>query len=131
MATATTGSASIPGSATTYIYRDTNTNASNSAAVGSTQTVVLVNVDNRLNTTEDVYFKIYDAAGPTIGTTEPDTIVRCRKGERIELGYTGTGYVLGTALSFVATQEAGKPAEVNTSTNPSSNVVASVAVSQA
>ena len=126
MATATTDSATITGSAISTIFTDTNANASNSAASGSAQTLRIISVNNTLNTTEDVYHKIYDSASPTIGTTEPDTILRCRKGERFEVSYVGTGYVLGTALSFVVTKEKGKPAEISTSTNPSTNVAVTV-----
>ena len=122
MATATTDSADISGSATSTIFSDSNSNSSNSAASGSAQTLRKISVDNTAGATEDVHLKIYDNASPVIGTTEPDTILRCRKGERLEVTYTGTGYVLGTALSWVVTQEAGKPAESNASTDPSAPV---------
>jgi hypothetical protein len=42
---------------------------------GGASTLYLIQIDNTGNPTQKVYFKLWDAAAPTVGTTAPNKII--------------------------------------------------------
>lgn len=79
---------------------DTTANATLEANVLSGgATCYIFDVDNS-NNTVPCYLKIWNATGPTVGTTESDIVLLVPKQVRQTVSVTD-GIYLGTALSFV------------------------------
>lgn len=87
---------------------------------GSTS-ILFVEVDNRLNTGESVWAKVYNTATPTVGTTAPDIIIRARAGTRKRVAFP-KGCTLGTSTTVACTSTAGKAG----TTAPAGTVVVTI-----
>ena len=62
---------------------DTDANATaRNDVTGTSGTIYQVDVDNEANSDNPVYFKIYDNASPTVGTTSPDHIFKVLVNQR-------------------------------------------------
>jgi hypothetical protein len=79
----------------------TNTAVGNPTGMSSGGTLYYVEVDNTVNTGAAIYFKIFDHAAPTIGTTEPEIVLKIAAGQRQYMIVPG-GYPLNTAASYAA-----------------------------
>lgn len=66
-----------------------------------------IDIDNGLNAAEAEYFKFYDHAAPTVGTTAPDMIVKVAGGQRVRIDLSANPLALATGLSIACVQEAG------------------------
>ena len=73
--------------------------------IGSSGTIYYVEVDNTANSAAS-YLKIYNASGPTVGTTAPDLILRATGSTR-EYFVFPTGLAFGTAVSYACVSAAG------------------------
>lgn len=60
---------------------DCNATAKNSVT-GAAGTAYQIDIDNSGNAIEAVFFKIYDNAAPTVGTTAPDFIIKVPANQR-------------------------------------------------
>jgi hypothetical protein len=83
---------------------DTVANATaKNAVTGTSGTVYMIDIDNTANTSASSYFKIYDAASPTIGTTVPDHVFKIPSSQRRciaipeGLDFTNLSYACTTA----------------------------------
>lgn len=65
----------------------------------------LIEVDLSDNPIEDCWFRGYDDAAPTVGTTKEKIGFKCRKGEWTRL-VIDPSYNMATAFSYCLTQEA-------------------------
>lgn len=85
---------------------------------GAPVTAFVAAIDNTQNNTPS-YFKVYNNASPTVGTTAPEWVFKCPAGERRvqAFGSRGTGRALSTALSF-AVVTTGGTAGSTSPTNP-------------
>ena len=89
--------------------------AENDVRSGAT-TLYRVQIDNR-NNSSAVYTKIWDAAAPTVGTTDPDWVIRCEASQRKTFVIKrGVGATIATGLSF-ATVTTGGTAGTTSPTN--------------
>lgn len=93
--------------------------ADNNLRVGSSAacTLYAVYMDNRLNS-EHAYLKIYDAASPTVGTDDPDVILRAYKGRELLITFS-KGISLSTALRYAVVTTGGTAG----TTSPSDSVI--------
>ena len=73
--------------------------------IGSSGTLYYVEVDNTNNSAAS-YFKVYNATGPTVGTTAPDLILRAPASTR-EYFVFPTGIAFATAISYACVTAAG------------------------
>lgn len=88
----------------------------------TTITVYAIEVDNSL-AAETVYFKMYEAATPTIGTTAPDIIIPVLAGATAKVHWPGgLAEVFTAQFSLACVQEAGTAG----TTDPSASVTARV-----
>jgi hypothetical protein len=69
-------------------------------------TVYLVQITNTANLATKVYFKLYNAANPTIGTTAPDMVIPCPGGSTVKMAII-EGCALSTALSVACVTNGG------------------------
>jgi len=65
-----------------------------------------IDIDNSLNPTQIIYFKIYDDGSPTVGTTPPDFIVKIEGGDRRSI-VIPEGVNINTALTYCCTTQGG------------------------
>lgn len=79
--------------------------------------------DNSANA-EDVFVKIWDHAGPTVGTTDPDTVVRVEAGDDIFIpfGSEGEGVGIATGLNVACVTTGGTAG----TTSPTNDVKATL-----
>ena len=84
---------------------------------GAASTVHLVQIDNTSNSGTRVFFKMYDAANPTIGTDAPDYILPVQGGAKRTF-VSPDGFVFSTAVSYACVTGAAK----SDTTAPSSAV---------
>lgn len=102
-----------------FIVEDTAADATgdnNVLSASANLTVRSIEIDNTLGSVA-VYFKLYDNASPTIGTTAADDVLFCPAGKKITEVYTEP-LDLNTALSYACTQGA----STSDSTSPAANV---------
>ena len=85
-------------------------------ATGASGVLYLVDIDNTGNALETVYLKVYDNAAPTVGTTDPDWVLKVKGGERKTYAVPD-GIAFDNAPSFAAVQSAGTPGTTGP-TNP-------------
>lgn len=103
---------------------DANATAEDDMASGFT-TLHEIYVDNTANSSAASYFKLYDSAAPTVGTTAPDYVIRARQARKIRVYTTpGLGHAF-TNLSSAGLTTAGTAG----TTGPTSDVVGRVRVS--
>jgi hypothetical protein len=90
------------------IIRDSQIDATPENAVGGAGSQVrMVQIDNSLNTV-DVWFKLYNNAAPTVGTTAPDITIPARAGKIVTLiiqqqagGSAGVGFGISLSMACV------------------------------
>jgi hypothetical protein len=82
---------------------DTSVTAtSKNAVTGEAGTIYMIDIDNTLNTSAS-YFKIYDVAAPTVGTSIPDHVFKIPSSQRRciavpeGLDFTNLSYACTTA----------------------------------
>lgn len=99
---------SNPAAAKIFTDTDSDATSENDANSGAA-TVFVVDIDNTANTSAASYTKLYNAAAPTVGTTDPDIVLLAPSSTRISyvLGSPGQGTNLGTALSFATVTTGG------------------------
>ncbi|RMH78272.1 MAG: hypothetical protein D6681_20260 [Calditrichaeota bacterium] len=85
--------------------RDSATASTLQTASSSATNVFHLSMDNTVNTA-NVHFKAYDSAAPSVGTTDPNLIVRLPASRRVEL-ICKEGMTFSTALKFAVVTEAG------------------------
>ena len=90
---------------------------------GSSGTIYYVEVDNTANSAP-TYFKVYNATGPTVGTTAPDLILRAPASTR-EYFVFPTGLAFATAISYAAVTAAGTGGTSSASSAVTIRIVAS------
>lgn len=69
-------------------------------------TVFHVEIDNTGNAAQDVFLKLYDNAAPTVGTTSPDVVLKCRQGTK-RIWTCTDGELFATAISFACVTAGG------------------------
>lgn len=84
---------------------------------GAASTVHSIQIDNTANSGTRVFFKLYDAADPTIGTTAPDYVLPVQGGAKRTF-ISSDGFVFSTAVSYACVTGAAK----SDTTGPSSAV---------
>jgi len=72
---------------------------------GTSGNFYLIDIDNTANGAV-TYFKMYDTAGPTIGTTEPDFVIKVAASSRRVFAATD-GFAF-SALSFICSTVGGR-----------------------
>jgi hypothetical protein len=98
-ATVTTDYSSLGG----IIVEDTavsNTAIGNPTGMSSGGFIYYIEVDNTMNSAV-TYFKIFDHASPTIGTTEPEVVLKIAASQR-QYMVVPNAYPLNTAASYAA-----------------------------
>lgn len=91
-------STTLPGQLGTYYYRNIDIAATAIAVRASSTVIYALTIDNT-NNTIPVYLKLWNSAGPTVGTTAPDGgIFRALAGEKLSVTFP-RGITCGTALS--------------------------------
>lgn len=91
---------------------DANATAQNNVT-GTSGKIYMAVLDNSGNPTEAVYLKIYDNAAPTVGSTDPDFIIRAPQNQRVNMVFPdGLDF---TTLSFAVVTAGG----TSGTTNPS------------
>ena len=94
------------------------TNTVQANVMSGSATVYVVMIDCSLNSSEAVYIKIKNATSiGSTGTCQPDHQYYCPAGEKMQYSIP-EGLVLGTGLSYYASQEAG----VGGTTDPTGTV---------
>ena len=97
------------------------TSTADADVFGGAATIFMVDVDNALNPAQDVYLKLWNDAGPTVGTTPPDFIFFLPQGVRRQLVLT-EGLAFDTAVSFACVTVGGTTG----TTSPTAAVVVRV-----
>jgi len=92
----------------TKLVKNTDANATASTNVtGTSGTIYMIDVDNTGNPADVAYLKIYDAATPVVGTTDPDFIFKIPVNQRRQIVVPdGLDF---TILSFAVVTVAGTP----------------------
>ena len=99
---------------------DSNATSEDDVRNGAT-TVYLVDVDNSANAAT-TYVKLYDNAGPTVGTTAPDIILKVTASTRKVFTLDMGGIAFTTGLSFASLTAGGTAG----STGPTSDVIVKI-----
>ena len=82
----------------TSTHKDLDCDATAQQVGTGAKTLFSVEIDNQANTTAS-YVKMWDHAGPTVGTTDPDVIIKVPAGAtRFHAFNNGTGRAFATAL---------------------------------
>lgn len=90
--------------ATKLILQTESTSTADNDVLNAPGTVYIIDVDNVLNGAQDVYFKLWDHAGPTVGTTAPDMVCLVRAGVRRQLAVTeGVAFAVAISMATVTT----------------------------
>ena len=100
-------------------YLDYADQSTEDDVTGTSATVYAVTIDATDNPGEDVTFRAYNNASPTVGTTLAILAIRCRAGQTVSLSNI-PGWAFGTSLSFCVTTE--KEGDAGTGTAPSGRV---------
>ena len=104
MATSITG-LSVTSSA--KLVTDLDCDATSEANVNSgAATIYWIYIDNKANPLTTVYLKLWDATGPTVGTTAPDDTFPC-PGGKIVRAVCPLGDSFTTGLSFACVTDGG------------------------
>jgi len=70
----------------TKLVKETDANATAQTSVtGAAGTIYMIDVDNTGNPADVAYLKIYDDAAPTVGTTDPDFILKVPVNQRRQI----------------------------------------------
>lgn len=102
----------------TKLIKDTDANATPEINVtGAAGTIYMVDVDNTGNPADVAYLKIYDDVAPTVGTTDPDFIIKVPVNQRRQM-VCPDGLDFAT-LSFAVVTAGGTPG----TTDPTNHVI--------
>lgn len=103
--------------ANAQVVRDPALGATADANVGpGAATLYLAQVDNTGNASQKVYLKLYDATGPSVGSTAPDKIIPVPGGSTQKVAFPeGIPFVTGLSMACVTT---GGTAGTTPPTNP-------------
>jgi len=99
---------------------DSNATSEDNVRNGAT-TVYMVDVDNTANSAT-TFVKLYDATGPTVGTTAPDFILKVKASVRRVFVLDPLGADFTTGLSFASTTAGGTAG----TTGPTSDVIVKI-----
>ena len=101
------------------VVRDTDADATGEADLNvGAATLYLVSIDNSANASQKVYFKLWDATAPTVGTTAPNMIIPAPGGATVTLAILeGLSFATGISAACVT---AGGTGGI---TNPTSDVI--------
>ena len=110
--------------ASKLIVQTSSTATADNDVLNAGGTIFMLDVDNTANVAQDVYVKLYNHAGPTVGTTAPDLVFLVKQGVRRQLGLP-EGVLFATAISL-ATVTAGGTAGT---TSPGSSVIVRILAS--
>ena len=107
------------------VVRDTDADATGEADMGpGASTLWLVSIDNSANASQKVFFKLWDATAPTVGTTAPNMIIPAPGGATVTLAILeGLSFATGISAACVT---AGGTGGI---TNPTSDVITVVVIS--
>ena len=113
-----------PGSLSTNVVEDPLVNATpqnNVAPGGGAGVIYSVQINNTANAAQDVYLKLFNHAGPTVGTTAADLLLKGPAGKTKCYNVT-QGIAFGTAISYACVTTA-DTAGVTNPANPVSVVL--------
>lgn len=107
------------------IVRDTDADATGEMDMGpGNSTLWLVSIDNSANAAQKVYFKLWDATAPTVGTTAPDVVIPIPGGSTVTMAVLeGLNFATGISAACVTTAGTGGI------TSPTSDVVTALVIS--
>ena len=122
----TTTKISLGNAIGTFIIEDLDADATGEDDVNSgAATVHEIFIDNTGNSAAATFLKLYDNTNPTVGTTDPEFILRGRAGIKTRVYCTaGIGHAM-TNLSLAAVTTAGTAG----TTSPTTDVIARVRIS--
>ena len=85
------------------VVRDTDADATGEADLNvGAATLYLVSIDNSANASQKVYFKLWDATAPTVGTTAPNMIIPAPGGATVTLAILeGLSFATGISAACV------------------------------
>lgn len=85
------------------VVRDTDADATSEADLNvGAATLYLVSIDNSANASQKVYFKLWDATAPTVGTTAPNMIIPAPGGATVTLAILeGLSFATGLSAACV------------------------------
>lgn len=114
------------GNTGTDVIQDVSATSTKQAPYSSSKTLWAVYVDNTLNTTQTVYFKLWNIASGsvTVGSTEADMIIPVAGGKKRQIT-VDQGIVFGTAMVYACVTGAA----ASNSTSPSNAVPISILAS--
>ena len=90
--------ATIPGNIGSTYYKNEDLGGTAVVVSASATTLYLIRVDNSRNSSA-VWFKAWNNAAPTVGTTAPDCIFKCPAG-KVKTALIPRGMAFGTACSI-------------------------------
>lgn len=85
-------------------------------------TLYSIDIDNSANAAAS-FFKVYNTANPTVGTTDPDIVIKVPASTRREFVFIG-GLSVSTSLSVACVTTGG----TGGTTNPTSNVIVNMVI---
>lgn len=104
------------------VVHDTDSDATAETNIGPGASVLyILKVDNTANASAASFCKLYNAVGPTVGTTVPDLVLRVAGGATVSLEIP-EGVSFGTGISY-ATVTAGGTGGI---TGPASDVIVDI-----
>ena len=122
MATSITG---LTVTSSAKLVVDLDCDATSEANVNSgAATIYWIYIDNTANPLTAVFLKMWNATGPTVGTTAPDTVIPCPGGKIIKVSIP-KGDAFGTGLSFACVTDGGGTAGT---TSPTNNVIVKMVI---
>ena len=99
----------------TLVVEDTSATSTRQANVfGAAATLFAVQIDNTLNTSAAVYFKLWNHNSPTVGTTAPNMVIFCAGGVKRQVTIDA-GVRFGTGVSYACTTAAADSASASPS----------------
>lgn len=106
------------------LVRDTDADATGEMDMNVGAAVLwLLSVDNSANAAQKVYFKLWDATAPTVGTTAPDMVIPCPGGSTVTMAIPeGLSFATGISCACVTAGGTGG------TTNPTNDVVTALVI---
>lgn len=107
------------------LVRDTDADATSEADMnGGAAVLWLVSVNNTATLVQPVYFKLWDATAPTVGTTVPDIVIPCPAATTVTMAIVeGLSFATGISSACVTTGGTGG------TTSPTNDVVTAIVIS--
>lgn len=106
------------------LIRDTDADATGEMDMNVGAAILwLVSIDNSANAAQKVYFKLWDATAPTVGTTAPDMVIPCPGGSTVTMAIPeGLSFATGISCACVTAGGTGG------TTNPTNDVVTALVI---